>query len=310
MDCTRAPVCFYDRDKPFFEFSNFYDRAPIKVGSRRYPSSEHYFHSQKFLGRDDLCERVRNARTCREAFDMVRRPEFSKNRREDWAAVKEGVMMVALRAKFTQYPRLGAMLLGTGSRRLVEHTAKDRYWGDGGDGTGLNRLGHLLMQVRDELRREPSVSLDTASLSIGALGALELGLAFKMSMINVQQMAVARKAADPKRAAAEFLRGTYYKSWSRAQLNNTEYAPMLAVLMLLIKTKAHGQKRGLTAFERVSCAGAVAATCVFVYAAATQGKVDVKNMRPGTAGMSPLRPVGAMGRYFFMACLIVAAVKP
>lgn len=28
----------------------------------------------------------------------------------------------------------------------------DAYWGDGGDGRGKNRLGHLLMRVRDELR--------------------------------------------------------------------------------------------------------------------------------------------------------------
>ncbi len=35
---------------------------------------------------------------------------------------------------------------------LVEHTANDAYWGDGGDGNGKNRLGSLLMKVREELR--------------------------------------------------------------------------------------------------------------------------------------------------------------
>ena len=34
----------------------------------------------------------------------------------------------------------------------VADTANDDYWGDGGDGSGKNRLGHLLMQVREELR--------------------------------------------------------------------------------------------------------------------------------------------------------------
>ena len=33
-----------------------------------------------------------------------------------------------------------------------EHTTNDSYWGDGGNGSGQNKLGHLLMQVRDELR--------------------------------------------------------------------------------------------------------------------------------------------------------------
>jgi N-glycosidase YbiA len=30
----------------------------------------------------------------------------------------------------------------------VEHTRNDAYWGDGGDGTGKNRLGQLLMELR------------------------------------------------------------------------------------------------------------------------------------------------------------------
>jgi len=36
---------------------------------------------------------------------------------------------------------------------LVENTANDHYWGDGGDGSGKNMLGKILMQVRDELRK-------------------------------------------------------------------------------------------------------------------------------------------------------------
>jgi predicted NAD-dependent protein-ADP-ribosyltransferase YbiA (DUF1768 family) len=41
---------------------------------------------------------------------------------------------------------------------LVEHTAKDIYWGDGSDkGTGTkgrNQLGKTLMIVREELRKQ------------------------------------------------------------------------------------------------------------------------------------------------------------
>ncbi|MFO0583815.1 MAG: LysR family transcriptional regulator [Anaeromyxobacter sp.] len=37
-------------------------------------------------------------------------------------------------------------------RAVVEHTGNDRYWADGGDGAGKNRLGELLVQVREELR--------------------------------------------------------------------------------------------------------------------------------------------------------------
>ena len=50
--------------------------------------------------------------------------------------------------------RLRAMLLGTGEAKLVEHTANDDYWDDGGDGTGKNVLGRILIDVREELRAE------------------------------------------------------------------------------------------------------------------------------------------------------------
>lgn len=61
-------------------------------------------------------------------------------------------MREALWAKFTQHPPLREKLLATGSARLVEHTKRDAYWGDGGDGSGKNRLGILLMEIRDRLK--------------------------------------------------------------------------------------------------------------------------------------------------------------
>jgi len=52
---------------------------------------------------------------------------------------------------------LREILLGTGDAKLVEHTENDSYWGDGGDGSGKNRLGILLMRLRDELRAEKPI---------------------------------------------------------------------------------------------------------------------------------------------------------
>jgi len=74
--------------------------------------------------------------------------------RRDWEKVKDNIMREAVLAKFTQHEDLRAILLGTGDARLVEHTVNDSYWGDGGDGSGRNRLGEILMSVREELRSE------------------------------------------------------------------------------------------------------------------------------------------------------------
>ena len=63
-------------------------------------------------------------------------------------------MREALRAKFTQHPALRSLLLSTGDETIVEHTENDNYWGDGGDGSGRNRLGVLLMELREKLCAE------------------------------------------------------------------------------------------------------------------------------------------------------------
>ena len=67
-------------------------------------------------------------------------------------------MYIALYAKFTQHEPLMKLLLDTGDRKLVEHTSRDSYWGDGGDGSGQNKLGKLLMRLREELKEMEAVA--------------------------------------------------------------------------------------------------------------------------------------------------------
>ena len=72
--------------------------------------------------------------------------------RPDWEEVKDDVMLQALRMKFSQNPDIAKELMATGDAILIEHTRNDAYWSDGGDGSGKNKLGLLLMQVREELK--------------------------------------------------------------------------------------------------------------------------------------------------------------
>ena len=85
----------------------------------------------------------------REAFDYSRKPSVSCWCRKDWDEVKIDIMKKALLAKFGQHKDLRKMLVSTGKRMLVEHSPYDSFWGDGGDGTGKNWLGILLMEIRD-----------------------------------------------------------------------------------------------------------------------------------------------------------------
>ena len=140
-------ILFYATDKPYGEFSNF-SRHPTEVDSLLWPTSEHYFQAQKFAGTLHA-EEVRQQPTPMLAAQMGRRRDLPF--RSDWNEVKDGIMLTVLRAKFTQHPELRALLLSTGDAELVEHTTNDRYWADGGDGSGRNRLGELLMELRTAL---------------------------------------------------------------------------------------------------------------------------------------------------------------
>lgn len=145
----QEPVYFYAQTDDYAEFSNF---APFGVAmdGHWWPTVEHYFQAQKF---DDTAYREKIRRAGRpkdaKALGMTRHLPL----RSDWDRVKEGVMLAAVRRKFQTHGAPAQRLLSTGTRLIVENAPMDYFWGCGQDGSGLNRLGHILMQVRDELRR-------------------------------------------------------------------------------------------------------------------------------------------------------------
>jgi GTP cyclohydrolase II len=148
--CLNGTIRFYHSDQPWGELSNF-SRHAVFIGDRMWPTVEHFYQAQKFVGTPHE-EAIRCCQTPMLA-KMHAAGLTAEHRRQDWQTVKEAVMLEGLRAKFRQHPDLAERLLRSGDRLLVEHTRNDTYWGDGGDGTGKNRLGSLLMQVRAEVRR-------------------------------------------------------------------------------------------------------------------------------------------------------------
>lgn len=145
-------IRFYRVNDPYGEFSNF-SPHPVELKGRTWPTLEHYFQAQKCAGTEHE-EAIRSAESPMLAARMGR--SRARPLRPDWERVKDEIMREALRAKFRQHPSLESLLLSTADAALVEHTTKDRYWGDGGDGSGRNRLGQLLMELREQLRRAAS----------------------------------------------------------------------------------------------------------------------------------------------------------
>jgi len=144
---AEADIKFYQTNRKYGYFSNF-SKFEIVIDSKRYPTVEHYFQAMKFANTQHE-EEIRNAESPRLAARMGR--QRNRPLREDWEEVKDEIMFTALLAKFSQNPEIGKKLIATGNARIIEHTANDSYWGDGGDGSGKNMLGILLMEVRTKL---------------------------------------------------------------------------------------------------------------------------------------------------------------
>jgi len=138
-------IYFYKPDKPYGVFSNFY-LSPFQMNGLTWKTTEHYFQAMKFEG-------TKHFYLINEVEKPMMAAHMGKERfrplRSDWETVKDSIMYRALKAKFDSKEDLKKILLSTGDAQLIEHTSNDNYWADGGDGTGLNKLGVLLMKLRN-----------------------------------------------------------------------------------------------------------------------------------------------------------------
>ncbi|KAI6190734.1 NADAR domain-containing protein [Aphelenchoides bicaudatus] len=143
-----------------YPFSNFY---PVEFTATTFYSSEQYFMYRKATQFNDAFSqqqllKERDPKACKSIGRQVR--NFDK---DVWTSVSFGIMLQALRAKFSHNQNLKDYLLATGDGILVESAPRDRLWGIGmGENNpdvadpakwkGRNLLGKALMQVRDEFK--------------------------------------------------------------------------------------------------------------------------------------------------------------
>lgn len=125
--------------------SNFY-MMPVEFNGIKYPSSEHAYQAQKSA--NNKVQRI---------FGILPEANDAKilgkniKMRLDWDQIKDLVMRNIVFAKFNQNPELANLLVKTGSRKLIEGNYwGDTYWGVC-KGVGQNKLGEILMQVRNEV---------------------------------------------------------------------------------------------------------------------------------------------------------------
>jgi ribA/ribD-fused uncharacterized protein len=161
-------IRFFRRDREMFGFLSNFCEAPIEIDGETWRSTEYYYQAQKSFD-PDYRAAVRKAEAPGHVKRLasypapdrpasLRRQSWFEGRTElirpDWQEAKFAIMERAVYAKFTQNADLKAALLATGDARIVEDSESDSYWGIGPDGNGENRLGKLLMRLREELRQD------------------------------------------------------------------------------------------------------------------------------------------------------------
>jgi ribA/ribD-fused uncharacterized protein len=141
-------IYFYvEREKPYGCFSNFSGHG-FMLDGLYWATSEHYFQAQKFVDTPYL-EKVRQSKTPKNAASIGR--DRSLPLRFDWEQVKDEVMRKAVLQKFSTHADIREILLATADEVLVENSPIDYYWGCGKDGSGKNKLGQILMEIREIL---------------------------------------------------------------------------------------------------------------------------------------------------------------
>jgi ribA/ribD-fused uncharacterized protein len=156
---AQAEIAFYrSNEKPYGAFSNLLRRTMVFEGCE-YPTAEHAYQAGK-ARKEAVRDWILSAPTP-SLVAMAAHGLYTWDINPDWSRTKFDRMREVLRAKFTQHEDLKQLLLSTENARLVEagrtDNAVNRTWGEV-NGKGMNMLGVLLMEIRDEIRlAEPKV---------------------------------------------------------------------------------------------------------------------------------------------------------
>lgn len=145
-------------EKPYGAFSNLHRREIVFEGET-FATSEHAYQAGK--ARKPEVRAWLMSAPSPALLAMAAHGLYYWDVSPGWSKLKFDRMRAVLRAKFDQHPDLRALLLSTGSARLVESATVDnevnRLWGEV-NGQGRNMLGEMLMELREALRSEQAPS--------------------------------------------------------------------------------------------------------------------------------------------------------
>lgn len=149
-------VVFLKTDEPFGGLSNMAGGYPIRVNGIRILTSEALYQACRFPHLPDVQRMIIGENSPMTA--KMRSKPYRKDSRRDWDHVRVRIMRWCLRMKLANnWSAFSELLLRTGDRPIVEESRKDDFWGakavgDGSTLVGMNVLGRLLMELREQAK--------------------------------------------------------------------------------------------------------------------------------------------------------------
>jgi len=184
-------IDFTAATKEYKEFTTYFP-VNLAINDKVWPSVEHYFQAMKFPDNAEFQERLRLTDKPAEVKRLAKTME--QTQRPDWNTYRDEVMYIALKEKFSgTHPELKAKLLSTGNAIIRDGSPQDNYWGIGRSKKGKNRLGVLIMKVRDELATAVPVAVPAVGAGVSDLDAMMTRTTVKEE--NATALAVAAAAA-------------------------------------------------------------------------------------------------------------------
>ena len=155
-------VVFLKTKERFGGLSNMAAGFPLKVNSVPIRTVEALYQACRFPHKPDVQRQIIDERSPMTA--KMRGKPFRNESRPDWETVRVKVMRWCLRVKLAQnWNEFGKLLLETENSPIVERSRRDDFWGtktvEDGWLCGMNVLGRLLMELREQLKGRESESL-------------------------------------------------------------------------------------------------------------------------------------------------------
>ncbi len=145
-------IVFRKTSEAFGGLSNMAPNYKIDIYNIHFLTAEALYQACRFPNHPEIQQQIIKQHSPMYAKDISKK--HLDLTRHDWEKERVKIMRWAIRAKLIcNWYTFGELLKSTVGKTIVEDSSKDTFWGaekKGGSFVGINALGRLLMQLRDQ----------------------------------------------------------------------------------------------------------------------------------------------------------------